>query len=209
MPILFLISAPLLIAHIQKFCTFVLESEKSMDFIAYLLFYCVEIKDKPRRYFIMTPILLFSTFHRATRSLSRCLLHSSGSVSGACIWASIERPNQSATTDKVGPSRYSCRLYNSCAYLSLQLDLFNEHCTNQAVYAIVATTAGSLTLLYPSLIIALSNAAPYFKHIGVSASARLIQLLTSFSNPLFLLSDEGHPRLLFFMYVSSLSYVQS
>lgn len=69
----------------------------------------------------------------------------------------------------------------------------------KAVYTIVATTAGNLTSLYPALIIALSNAAPYFKHIGVSASARLIQLFNSFSNPLFLLSDEGHPRLLFFM----------
>lgn len=35
---------------LKKFCNFVLESEKSMDFVAYLLFYCVEIKDKPRGY---------------------------------------------------------------------------------------------------------------------------------------------------------------
>jgi len=63
----------------------------------------------------------------------------------------------------------------------------------------VATTSGSFSSLYPALVIALSNAAPYFKNISASASARLVQLFNSFSNPLFLLSDEGHPRLLFFM----------
>jgi len=49
------------------------------------------------------------------------------------------------------------------------------------------------------LIIALANSAPYFQNLTVTASARLLQLFTSFSSPLFLLSDEGHPRLLFFM----------
>ncbi len=65
----------------------------------------------------------------------------------------------------------------------------------------VATTSGSLNSLYPALIITLSNSAPHFKNLTVMASSRLIQLFTSFSNASFLLSDEGHPRLLFFMLV--------
>lgn len=69
----------------------------------------------------------------------------------------------------------------------------------QSVYSMVATTSGSLNSLYPALIIALSNSAPYFKNLSVKSSARLLQLFTSFSSPTFLLSDEGHPRLLFFM----------
>jgi hypothetical protein len=66
----------------------------------------------------------------------------------------------------------------------------------------VATTSGSLNSLYPALVITLSNCAPYFKNLNITSSARLIQLLTSFANPMFLLSDEGNPRLLFFMYVT-------
>jgi len=69
----------------------------------------------------------------------------------------------------------------------------------QAVYSIAATTSGSLTSLYPALIIALSNSAPYFKDLSLNSSNRLLQLFAAFSNPAFLLSDEGHPRLLFFM----------
>ena len=74
---------------------------------------------------------------------------------------------------------------------------FNE--AVQIVYSMIATTPGSLNSLYPALVIALSNVSPYFKKLSVTASTRLIQLFTSFSNPLFLLSDEGHPRLLYFM----------
>ena len=70
----------------------------------------------------------------------------------------------------------------------------------QSVYSMVATTSGTLNSLYPALIIALSNCAPYFKNLSVSASTRLVQLVTAFSNATFLLSDEGNPRLLFFMY---------
>lgn len=64
----------------------------------------------------------------------------------------------------------------------------------------VATTSGTLSSLYPALIIALSNCAPYLKNLSVSASTRLVQLVTAFSTSTFLLSDEGNPRLLFFMY---------
>lgn len=77
--------------------------------------------------------------------------------------------------------------------------------TAKAVYSIVATTSGALNSLYPALIIALSNSAPYFKHLSVTTSTRLVQLFKSFSNPLFLLADEGHPRLLFFMSVDRVS----
>jgi hypothetical protein len=53
--------------------------------------------------------------------------------------------------------------------------------------------------MYPALIIALSNSAPYFKSLNVNSATRLLQLFNSFANPKFLLADEGHPRLLFFM----------
>jgi hypothetical protein len=48
-------------------------------------------------------------------------------------------------------------------------------------------------------LVALANTAPYLRGLSVSASSKLIQLLTSFSDPRFLLSAEGHPRMLFFV----------
>lgn len=43
----------------------------------------------------------------------------------------------------------------------------------------------------------------------MKSATRLLQLFTSFSNPLFLLSDEGHPRLLFFMCVRAVDTAQN
>ncbi|KAF8162962.1 high-temperature-induced dauer-formation protein-domain-containing protein [Crassisporium funariophilum] len=149
----------------KKFCNYILESEKSMDFIACLLFYCVEIKDKPQQ-------------HGVCRAISYIIQTLSAESN---FGSRFNDPIHVQLPTKWGP-------VDSAAEFMIH-----------AIYAIVATTSGNLSSLYPALIIALSNAAPYFKNIGVTASARLIQLFTSFSNPLFLLSDEGHPRLLFFM----------
>jgi hypothetical protein len=49
------------------------------------------------------------------------------------------------------------------------------------------------------LVISLANAGPQIKHLSQGAAAKLLQLLSIFANPTFLLSDESHPRLVFFM----------
>ncbi|KLO07390.1 hypothetical protein SCHPADRAFT_922914 [Schizopora paradoxa] len=68
-----------------------------------------------------------------------------------------------------------------------------------SIYTVISTSSGRLNSLYPSLIISLSNSAPHFKNLSIVSSNKLLSLLTSFSSPLFLFSDEGHPRLLFFL----------
>ncbi|WWC70472.1 uncharacterized protein I206_104423 [Kwoniella pini CBS 10737] len=66
-----------------------------------------------------------------------------------------------------------------------------------SIYSI-ATTPG-LNPLFPALTISISNIAPYLTDIGVQASTRLLQLFKSFSAPNFLLADEGHPRLVYYL----------
>ncbi|SPO30154.1 uncharacterized protein UTRI_05993 [Ustilago trichophora] len=69
----------------------------------------------------------------------------------------------------------------------------------QGVYSLIATTKGQLASLYAPLVISLSNTAPAWRSLSITASTRIIHLLRSFSQPSFLLSDEGHPRLLFYI----------
>ncbi|KAF8212473.1 high-temperature-induced dauer-formation protein-domain-containing protein [Mycena galopus ATCC 62051] len=149
----------------KKFRAYLLESDKSMDVVAYLLCYALEIKDRPHQ-------------HGLCRALSYIVQTLSAEPS---FGARLTKPVKAQL-----PSKWNAP--------GTAADFFIN-----AVYAIVATTSGQLNSLYPALVIALSNSAPYLKNITVTASARLIQLFTSFSNPLFLLADEGHPRLLFFM----------
>ncbi|EIW70902.1 hypothetical protein TREMEDRAFT_43442 [Tremella mesenterica DSM 1558] len=66
-----------------------------------------------------------------------------------------------------------------------------------SIYSI-ATTPG-LNPLFPALTISISNVAPFLTRIGVQASTRLMQLFKAFSAPNFLLADEGHPRLVYYL----------
>ncbi|KAF5370556.1 hypothetical protein D9758_001832 [Tetrapyrgos nigripes] len=149
----------------KKFRSYLLESDKSMELVAYLLCYNLEIKDKPQQ-------------HGVCRALSYIIQTLSAEPAFGLKLTGPVKAQLPAKWHTTG---------------TMADFLIN------AIYSVVATTSGALTLLYPALIIALSNVAPYFKNLSVTSSTRLVQLLTSFSNPLFLLSDEGHPRLLYFM----------
>ncbi|KAI0078173.1 hypothetical protein K474DRAFT_1683933 [Panus rudis PR-1116 ss-1] len=149
----------------KKFRAYVVDSDKAMDIMAYLMCYGLEIKDKTEQ-------------HGLCRAISY-IVQSLSAERAFC---------QKLTSPIKGhiPQKW-VQMGNAADFLI------------HAVYAMVATTSGALSSLYPAFIIALSNAAPYFKHLSVTSSTRLIQLFTSFANPAFLLADEGHPRLLFFM----------
>lgn len=79
---------------------------------------------------------------------------------------------------------------------------------NQSIYSI-ATTPG-LNPLFPALTISISNISPHLRNLGVQASTRLMQLFKAFSTPSFLLADEGHPRLVYYLLetVNSILYHQ-
>lgn len=64
----------------------------------------------------------------------------------------------------------------------------------------IATTPG-LNPLFPALTITLSNIAPYLQGLGPHASAKLLHLFKAFSSAGFILADEGHPRLVYYLYV--------
>ncbi|KAK7043695.1 hypothetical protein VNI00_008306 [Paramarasmius palmivorus] len=149
----------------KKFRAYVLDSEKAMDLVAFMLCYNLEIKDKPQQ-------------HGLCRALSYIMQTLSAEPAfGLKLTSPIKAqiPAKWATPGTAADFLINC------------------------IYSVVATTSGALNSLYPALIITLSNCAPYFKKLSITSSTRLVQLFTSFSNPMFLLSDEGHPRLLFFM----------
>ncbi|KAI0287914.1 high-temperature-induced dauer-formation protein-domain-containing protein [Russula brevipes] len=150
----------------KKFRAYLLEQDKSMDILAYLLCYFLDIKDRPEQ-------------HGLCRALSYIIQTLSAEHA---FGLRLTFPIKSAHI----PAKWGV----SGAAADFMIN---------AVYHIIATTSGSLNAMYPALIIALSNSAPYFKSLNVNSSTRLLQLFNSFANPTFLLADEGHPRLLFFM----------
>ncbi|KAG2364450.1 high-temperature-induced dauer-formation protein-domain-containing protein [Suillus spraguei] len=153
----------------KKFRAYLLDSDKAVDVLAYLLCYSLEIKDKPQQHGLCRALSYIIQTLSAESAFGN-KLSSPINIQIPTKWVS-----QGASHGTAGDFMIT------------------------SIYSIIATTSGSLNSIYPALIIALTNAAPYFKNLSVVASNRLLQLFTSFSNPLFLLSDESHPRLLFLM----------
>ncbi|KAN0141309.1 High-temperature-induced dauer-formation domain containing protein [Lactarius tabidus] len=150
----------------KKFRSYLLEQDKSMDVLVYLLCYFLEVKDKPEQ-------------HGLCRALSYIIQT-----------LSAEHAFGLRLTFPVKSAHIPAKWNVGGAAADFMIN---------AVYLIIATTSGSLSAMYPALVIALSNSAPYFKSLNVNSATRLLQLLGSFATPTFLLADEGHPRLLFFM----------
>ncbi|CAG8637960.1 14560_t:CDS:10, partial [Dentiscutata heterogama] len=68
-----------------------------------------------------------------------------------------------------------------------------------SIYALIATTRGTLHPLYPAFVLTITNISPYLKNLSVTSSVKLVQLFSSFSSPGFLLADEGNHRLVGYM----------
>ncbi|KAJ5134904.1 hypothetical protein N7526_006269 [Penicillium atrosanguineum] len=65
-----------------------------------------------------------------------------------------------------------------------------------SVHTLMATSKGNLDTVYPALLIILNNIAPYIKHLSPSACSKIIQLFSSMSAPSFLLANETNHTLL-------------
>ncbi|KAI7863832.1 high-temperature-induced dauer-formation protein-domain-containing protein [Spinellus fusiger] len=65
-----------------------------------------------------------------------------------------------------------------------------------SIFSLIATTHGTLSTLYPALVLTISNVSPYLKHLSVTCSSKLLGLLSSISAPGFLLADEANYKLL-------------
>ncbi|CAE6483497.1 unnamed protein product [Rhizoctonia solani] len=149
----------------KKFRAFVMDSDKCVDLIAYLLCTCLEIKDKPQN----------QGFCRALSYIIQSMSSDFSLGAKLHLPVKVAVPTKWATPGTTGDFMVT------------------------SIYSIVASTSGQLTSLYPALIITLSNVSPHLTQLTITASARLISLLTAFSSPLFLLADESHPRLVYFI----------
>ncbi|BGP29203.1 hypothetical protein JCM10296v2_000941 [Rhodotorula toruloides] len=61
------------------------------------------------------------------------------------------------------------------------------------------STRSSLSTLYPSLLLTVSNLSPFFRDVGADAATRLVRVWLAFSAPSWVLMEEGNPRLIFYL----------
>ncbi|KAL2143229.1 hypothetical protein VTI28DRAFT_233 [Corynascus sepedonium] len=66
----------------------------------------------------------------------------------------------------------------------------------QSIYALITTSQGKLTAIYPALLAVINNIAAYLEGLGGQTCARIMQLFNSMSSPSFLLANETNHALL-------------
>ncbi|KAI9272408.1 high-temperature-induced dauer-formation protein-domain-containing protein [Helicostylum pulchrum] len=64
-----------------------------------------------------------------------------------------------------------------------------------SIFTLIATTHGTMSTLYPSLILTISNISPHLTNLGVTTASKLLTLFNSMSSPQFLMADEYNLQL--------------
>lgn len=100
---------------VQKFKAYVLESDKMVDALAYLLTFGMALKDKPRAFNAYS--LAVVDLRRKPWSLPRIVLHHSNALCGASFWCKIVVSHQSAGTLEMAGSRHCRRLHDHSWFL--------------------------------------------------------------------------------------------
>ncbi|KAJ5737630.1 uncharacterized protein N7483_002755 [Penicillium malachiteum] len=65
-----------------------------------------------------------------------------------------------------------------------------------SIHTLMTTSKGNLDTVYPALLVILNNVAPYVQHMSAGACSKVIQLFSSMSAPSFLLANETNHTLL-------------
>ncbi|KAJ5688916.1 hypothetical protein N7462_003308 [Penicillium macrosclerotiorum] len=65
-----------------------------------------------------------------------------------------------------------------------------------SIHTLMTTSKGKLDTAYPALLMILNNVAPHIKHVSPTACSKVIQLFSSMSAPSFLLANETNHTLL-------------
>ncbi|KAL4805958.1 high-temperature-induced dauer-formation protein-domain-containing protein [Aspergillus unguis] len=65
-----------------------------------------------------------------------------------------------------------------------------------SIHALITTSKGNLTAVYPALLAVINNIAPYVENLVPETCSKILQLFTSMSSPSFLLANESNHALL-------------
>lgn len=151
----------------KRFKSFIIDSNRSHDFLILCIFYAMEYRtDSSKQGVVRMCIFILQTM-------------SAEPTFGKSLNMSFE------AQDTLPQSIRLLKFRGSYAdYLIM------------SVHSLITTSKGKLDTVYPALLMILNNVAPYVKHISPSACSKLIQLFSSMSAPSFLLANETNHTLL-------------
>lgn len=151
----------------KRFRSFIIDTQRSHDFIILVLFYAIEFKTDSSR----QGVVRMCAFLLQTLSVEKNF--------GVNL-------NKSFEAQETLPPAIRIPVFRG-TYADFLI---------QSIYNLITTSKGKLSAIYPALLAVINNIAPYLQGISATSSSRLIQLFTSMSSPSFLLANESNHDLL-------------
>ncbi|KAJ5089124.1 hypothetical protein N7532_007808 [Penicillium argentinense] len=151
----------------KRFRSFIIDSNRSHDFLILCIFYAMEYRNDPSKQGVVRMcIFILQTMSAET-------------TFGKSINMKFEAQETLPQSIRLPRFRGS---YADFLIIS--------------IHVLMTTSKGNLDTVYPSLLIILNNIAPHIQHVSPSASSKIIQLFSSMSAPSFLLANETNHSLL-------------
>ncbi|KAL0089759.1 high-temperature-induced dauer-formation protein-domain-containing protein [Phycomyces blakesleeanus] len=149
-----------------RFRTYLIDTERSLDLVVVLIYHCMENKLNPAQVgFVRMSAFILQTL-------------SSDPIFGSKLDKPFENPSSLPVSIRIP--------YFNGTYADFLLI---------SIFTLIATSRGSLSTLYPTLVFTITNISPYVKNLSTASSSKLVALFGSISAPGFLLADESNHRL--------------
>lgn len=164
----------------KRFRSFIIDTERSHDFVILALFYALEYKnDASKQGIVRMCAFLLQTLSVETNFGVNLNKNFEGQET---LPISIRIPGFRGT--------YADFLIHS-------------------IYNLITTSQSKLTAIYPALLAVINNVAPYVERLSNASSQKLMQLFASMSSPSFLLANESNHALLHSLLESLSSIVEN
>ncbi|CAG8920306.1 unnamed protein product [Penicillium salamii] len=151
----------------KRFRSFIIDSNRSHDFLVLCVFYATEYKSDASKQGIVRMCIFILQTMSAEPNFSKSL------------------NNPFEAQDTLPQSIRLLKFRGSYADFLIM-----------SIHTLITTSKGNLDTVYPALLVILSNIAPYLEQISPSACSKVIQLFSSMSAPSFLLANETNHTLL-------------
>ncbi|PLN81601.1 high-temperature-induced dauer-formation protein-domain-containing protein [Aspergillus taichungensis] len=151
----------------KRFRSFIIDSNRSHDFVILCIFYAIAYKSDPAK----QGVVRMCIFILQTMSVAPNF--------GQSLNMEFEAQDTLPQTIRIPNFRGS---YADFLIIS--------------VHTLITTSKGTLTAVYPALLAIVNNLAPYVEHMSPAACSKILQLFSSMSAPSFLLANDSNHNLL-------------
>lgn len=151
----------------RRFRAYIIDTDRSHDFVILALFYALEYKNDLSK----QGIVRMCVFILQTLSVEKSF--------GVHLNKRFERQETLPTCIRIN------------GFVGTYAD-FLLH----SIYNLITTSQGSVSSIYPALLAVINNVAPYLEGLSASSSAHLMLLFSRMSSPSFVLANETNHQLL-------------